>query len=109
MKKEISFSQTNPFTRDKTNAYMEIKALGNRAVPVDAKSNFWNSGPYAFDKKEAFKIFDRSGQLCTHVIEIWWRNDGYGNRSFIYDSERAYDEYKPKNRTPHAIANEIGY
>lgn len=107
-RKEISYQWQNPISKDWENAHQVIEQLGNRAIPVDAKGRSWNTGLTAYNKKRAWKVMDKSGRFCSHVIEIWYRNDGYHNRCFKYETEQAYDNYVEQDETPHAIANEIG-
>ncbi|MGB2525653.1 hypothetical protein [Flagellimonas sp. SN16] len=106
---KISFQWVNPISKDFENVHQTIMALGSRAIPVPAKGRFWNTGPTAFDKKKAWKIMDRSGRYYVQVIEIWYRNDGFHNRAFKYESEAAYNNYVGDDTTHHAIAKEIGY
>ncbi len=110
MRNEIQYQWKNPISGDFDNAHLTIERLlsSGCAKRVSAKGSFWNTGHMAFDTKLAYKIYNRSGDFCTHVIEIWYRNDGFHNRAFKYDTEEIYDNYVDDCRTPHAIANEIG-
>lgn len=107
--KEISFAIQNPFTLQWENAHESIHKLveGNLRKSVPSKLRFFNTGPTAFDKKRAWKIYDRQGN-CYQVVEIWYRNDGFNNRVFIYESEAEYDNWVIDDHTPYAIDKEWG-
>ena len=105
--KEINFVHVDPITGDLETAYAAIKRIGSRAIPVPAKGAAWNTGHTNYNEKQAWKIYNSRGK-CRHVIELWFRADGFNHRAFKYRSESEYEKYEASNTIPYNIENEIG-
>ena len=84
----------------------------NHIKRVSSKSNFYNTGPTAFDRKEGYKLtsfYSEQWHEDTQIFSIWFRNDGMSIRVFKWiGTEAEYDNFVPDDHTPYAIAKEIG-
>ena len=81
-----------------------------RLERVSPKQSNSNTGSTAFDKRTGYKLyseFPATGEspVCRAIFSVWTRNDGFATRVFKWEgSEEEFDNYKPDNHTPHAIA-----